>query len=198
MAGILQVLPLRECKNYILKCHKKKRMLRGKRKDFPRMQNVKWKPRRKMLNAGRPIVTVRWEKQLFETQEESAKRKKTMWECLTKQQQTERQNETEEQGAKRKKTDCDCKTKHRHTETEEQGVKRKKTKQDCMRKKREEMRHWFLKDGRDCTEEDMTNVINCATKEAKQFLHRTWDPPAAERMRKLRLKMSKEKRMLRG
>ncbi len=56
------------------------------------------------------------------------------------------------------------------------------------------MRHQFLKDGGDCTEEEMTNVINRATKEAKQFLHRTRDPPAAERMRKLQLKMSKEKK----
>ena len=64
-----------------------------------------------------------------------------MRECVTKQQQTERQTETEEQGAKRKKTDCDRKTKHRQTETEEQCVKRKKTKRDCMRRKNEEMRH---------------------------------------------------------
>ncbi len=82
----------------------------------------------------------------------------------------------------------------RQTETEEQGVKRKKTKRNCMRKKREEMRHRFLKYGRDCTGEDMTNVINCATKEVKQFLHRTRDPPAAERMQKLGLKMSQEKK----
>ncbi len=64
----------------------------------------------------------------------------------------------------------------RQTETEEQGVKRKKTKRDCMRKKRVEMRHRFLKYDGDCTGEDMTNVINRATKEAKQFLHRTRDP----------------------
>ncbi len=44
-----------------------------------------------------------------------------------------------------------------------------------MRKKREEMRHRFLKDGGDCTGEEMTNVINRATKEGKQFLHRTRD-----------------------
>ncbi len=115
-------------------------------------------------------------KQLFETQEESAKRKKTMRECVIKQRQTERQTETEKQGAKRKKTDCDRMTKHRQTETDEQGVKCKKTKWDCMRKKCEEMRHRFLKDGGDCTGEDMTSVINRATKEAKQFLPRTRDP----------------------
>ncbi len=62
-------------------------------------------------------------KQLFEAQEECAKRKKSMQECVTKQQQTE----TEEQGAKRKKTMQECVTKQRQTETEEQGAKRKKT-----------------------------------------------------------------------
>ncbi len=100
-----------------------------------------------------------------ETEEQGAKRKKTMQECVTKQQQTE----TEEQGAKHKKTDCDRKTKQRQTETEEQGAKHKKTKRDCMRKKREEMRHQSQNDRRDCYWEDMTNVINRATKEAKQF-----------------------------
>jgi hypothetical protein len=50
MTGILQVLPPRECKNHVLKCHKKKRMPRGKRKDFPRMQNVAPKLRRNVLN----------------------------------------------------------------------------------------------------------------------------------------------------
>ncbi len=139
-------------------------------------------------------------KRLFETQEESAKRKKTMQECVTKQRQTGRQTETEEQGAKRKKTDCDRMTKHRQTETKEQGVKRKKTKRDCMRNKREEMRHRFLKYGRDCTGVDMTNVINPATKEAKQFLHRTRDPANPKMHRATvciicnRLKMSQEKK----
>jgi len=59
MGEILQVPLLRKSENNVLECHKKKRMPRGKRKDFPRMQNVEWKPRRKMLNEGRPIVTVR-------------------------------------------------------------------------------------------------------------------------------------------
>jgi hypothetical protein len=35
-----------------------KRLHRGKRKDFPRMQNNKWKPRRIVLNAGKLIVNV--------------------------------------------------------------------------------------------------------------------------------------------
>ncbi len=89
----------------------------------------------------------------------------------------------------------------RQTETEEQGAKRKKTKRDCMRRKREEMRQRSRNDGRDCNGEDMTNVIDCATKEAKQFLHRTQDPanpnpasPATEKKQKQRLRMSQEKK----
>jgi hypothetical protein len=58
MPGILQALPLIKSDGNVLKCHKKKRMPRGKRKDFPRMQNDKWKPRRIVLNAGRLIVNV--------------------------------------------------------------------------------------------------------------------------------------------
>jgi hypothetical protein len=111
-------------------------------------------------------------KQLFETQKESAKRKKTMQECATKQGQTE----TEEQGAKRKKTMQECVTKQQQTETEEQGAKCKKTNQDCLRRKREEMRHQLQNDRRDCNGEDMTNVIDCAMKEAIKILHRTRDP----------------------
>ena len=43
--------------------------------------------------------------------------------------------------------------------------------------KREEMRHQPQNDRIDCNREDMTkNVINCATKEATQYLHRTRDP----------------------
>ncbi len=38
------------------------------------------------------------------------------------------------------------------------------------------MRHRFLNDSSDCNGEDMTNVIDHATKEAKPFLHRTQDP----------------------
>ncbi len=45
-----------------------------------------------------------------------------------------------------------------------------------MRRKREEMRHRSQNDSRDCHGEDMTNIIDCAMKEAKQFLHRTQDP----------------------
>jgi hypothetical protein len=45
-----------------------------------------------------------------------------------------------------------------------------------MRKKHEEMRHQSQNDSRDFHGEDMTNVIDCATKKAKQFLHRTQDP----------------------
>jgi len=41
-----------------LKMSQKKKMHRGKRKDFPRMQNAEWKPMRKVLNAGRLIMNV--------------------------------------------------------------------------------------------------------------------------------------------
>jgi hypothetical protein len=58
MAGILQVLPLRKSKNNVLKCHKIKRMPRGKRKDFLRMKNIAQKLRRNVLNAGRLYVNV--------------------------------------------------------------------------------------------------------------------------------------------
>ncbi len=130
----------------------------------------------------------------METQEENAQCKKINFECMKRKQLFE----TQEESAKCKKTMQECEMRQRQTETEEQGVKRKKTKRDCMRKKHEEMRHRFMKYGGDCTGEDMTNVINRATKEAKQFLHRTRDPPAAERMQKLRFKMSQKKRTLRG
>ena len=79
----------------------------------------------------------------------------------------QRQTETEEQGAKRKKAMLDRNTRHRQTETEEQGAKRRKTNQNCLRRKREEMRHQLQNDRRDCNREDMTNVIDCAMKEAK-------------------------------
>ncbi len=69
-------------------------------------------------------------KHRVETQEESAKRNKTILECVTKQ----RQSETQEQGAKRNKADRDRKAKQRQTETEEQCAKHRKTKRDCMRK----------------------------------------------------------------
>ena len=91
---------------------------------------------------------------------------------MTKQQQ----NETQEQGAKRKKNGCDRKTKQRQTETEDQGAKRRKTDCDFKRRKREEMRHQSQNDRRDCNGQDMATVIDRATKEARQYLHRTRDP----------------------
>jgi hypothetical protein len=59
---------------------------------------------------------------------------------------------------------------------EEQGAKRKKTIWDCVRRKCEEMRHRSQNDSIYCHGEDMPNVIDPATKEAKQLLHRTQDP----------------------
>ncbi len=56
--GIQQVLPPRKCKDYILNCHKKKRMPIGKRIDFLRMQSITPKLRRNVLNARRLMVTV--------------------------------------------------------------------------------------------------------------------------------------------
>ena len=82
---------------------------------------------------------------------------------MTRQQQTE----TNKQGTKRKKTDRDCKTRQQQTETEEQGAKCKKTKWDHTRRKREEMRHQSQNNNRGCNGDDMTNVIDHATKEAK-------------------------------
>jgi len=109
-----------------------------------------------------------------ETEEQGAKRKKTMQECVTKQRNTE----TEEQSAKRKKTMQECVTKQRQTETEEQGAKHKKTDPDFKRRKREEMRHQLQSN-----REYMTNVIDRAAKEAKQSLHRTRDPGNPHRHR---------------
>ena len=65
--------------------------------------------------------------------------------------------------------------KQRQTETDEQGAKRKKTDCESKRRKREERRHQTENDMNDCNGEDMSNVIDRATKEAKQFLHRTHD-----------------------
>ena len=107
-------------------------------------------------------------------EEQGAKRKKTKRDCIAKQQQTE----TEEQDAKCKKTMQKCVTKKRHTGTEEQGAKRKKNDCDFKRRKCEEMRHQLQSN-----REDMTNVIVRATKEAKQFLHRTKDPGKPHRHR---------------
>jgi carboxypeptidase C (cathepsin A) len=111
-------------------------------------------------------------KRQTETNKQGPKRKKTMQECVSKQRQTE----TAEQAAIRKKTVLDQNTRKQQTETEEQAAKCKKTNHDCLRRKREELRHRSQNDSRDCNGEDMTNVIYCATKEAKQFLHRTRDP----------------------
>ncbi len=71
-----------------------------------------------------------------------------MKKCVTKQRQTE----TEEQGAKRKKTMLDRNTRHRQTETEVQGAKHRKTDRDFKRRKREEMKNQLQNDRRDCTE----------------------------------------------
>jgi len=110
-------------------------------------------------------------KRLFETQEESDQCKKIIRDCMAKQRQTE----TEEQGAKRKKAMLDRNTRKRQTETEEQSVKRKKTDRESKRRKREERRHQSENDRRDSSGEDMSKIIDRATKEAKQFLHRTRD-----------------------
>ncbi len=127
-------------------------------------------------------------KQKTEMLDQAAKHKKIMQECVRRQWQTE----TDKQGAQRKKTDRDCKTTNQKTETldqaakcrkimqecvrrqwqtktSEQAAKCKKTDCDCKTRKREEMRHRSQNDSRDCNGEDMTNVIDRATKEAKQF-----------------------------
>jgi hypothetical protein len=106
------------------------------------------------------------------TQEECAKRKKTDCDCKTAKQQTE----TLDQAAKCKKTMHDWYTRQWQTETEEQAAKCKKTKWDRKRRKRKEMRHQSQNNNRSCNEDDMTNAIDCAMKEAKHFLHRTRDP----------------------
>ena len=48
-----------------------------------------------------------------------------------------RQTETDEQGAKWKMTMRECVSKQRQTETEEQVANRKKTNRDCLRRKRD-------------------------------------------------------------
>jgi hypothetical protein len=107
-----------------------------------------------------------------ESDEQGAKRKKTNCDSMMR----KRQTETDKQGAKCKKTNRDCITRKRQTESNEQGTKRKKTNQDCLRRKREELRHQSRNDSRDCNGEDMTNIIDRATKVAKQVLHRTRGP----------------------
>ncbi len=130
-------------------------------------------------------------KRQTETDEQGAKHKKTMWEYVSKQWQTEteeqaakrknikqdytsrkRLTETDKQAAKHKKTMQECVSKQRQTETEEQTDGRKKTNWDNMRRKQEEMRHRFLNDSRDCNGEDMTNVIDRATKKSKTIFNK--------------------------
>ncbi len=111
-------------------------------------------------------------KHCTKTQEECDKRRKTKRDCMTR----KKQNKTEEQATKCKKTMQECVSKQRQTETDEQAAERKKTNRDCLRRKREKLRHQSQNDSGDCNGEDMTNVIDCATKEAKQFLHRMRDP----------------------
>jgi hypothetical protein len=103
MAEILQVLPLRECENYFLKCHKKKDAQREKER----------------LSKN--------EKRQMETQEESAQCRKINCECMKSKQLFEILFETQEESTQRKKTDCEHKVKQRQTETEDQGAERKKT-----------------------------------------------------------------------
>ncbi len=45
------------------------------------------------------------------------------------------------------------------------------------------MRHQSQNDSRDCNGDDMKNVIDRATKEAKQYLHRTQDPANPHKLR---------------
>jgi hypothetical protein len=71
---------------------------------------------------------------------------------------------------------CDWNKRQQRTETEEQAAKRKITIQDCKGRKREEMRHQSHNNNRGCNGDVVTKVIDRATKEAKQFLHRTRDP----------------------
>ena len=110
-------------------------------------------------------------KQLFETQEESVKRRKTDSDSKRR----KRDTEGNEQCAKRNKTKRDYMRRKRETEADDQCDKRKKTDRDSKRRQREEMRHQLQNYRRDCNKQDMTNVINRATKEAKQYLHRTQD-----------------------
>jgi hypothetical protein len=88
------------------------------------------------------------------------------------------QTKTEKQRAKRKKKMQEYVTKHQQTKTEEQGATPKKADCDFKRRKREAMRHQTQS-----KREDMTYVIDQATKEAKQFLHRTRDPENPHRQK---------------
>ncbi len=117
-------------------------------------------------------------KNITETEEQYVKRKKTSRDLMRR----HRQSETEEQCANRQKTSRDLMRRYRQSETGEQCAKRQKTNtnRDSMRRKRnferEEKRQQPQSDSRDCNGEDMSNVIDRATIEAKQFLQRTQDP----------------------
>ncbi len=76
------------------------------------------------------------------------------------------QTETSDQAAKRKKTKLDCMKRQQQTETDQQGAQCKKTDCDFKRRKHEEMRHQYQNDSKGCNGDDMTNVIDRATKEA--------------------------------
>ena len=102
-------------------------------------------------------------KRHVETQEAYSQRMKINWEHIKR----KRLFETQEERNQHKKIRRDCMAKQRQTETEQQGAKRKKTDRESKRRKREE--------GRDSSVEDMSKIIDHATKEAKQFLHRTQD-----------------------
>ena len=102
-------------------------------------------------------------KRHVETQEAYSQRVKINWEHIKR----KRLFETQEERNQHKKIRRDCMAKQRQTETEQQGAKRKKTDRESKRRKREE--------GRDSSVEDMSKIIDHATKEAKQFLHRTQD-----------------------
>ncbi len=136
MAGILQVLPPKKSKNNVLKCHKKKD---AQRENESLSKNAKCpsKTQEECAKNKKTMCECVKRQRQTETEKQGAKCKKTNRDCKTRQQQTE----TDKQGAKRKKTDCDCKTRKQQTEMEEQAAKQKKTKRDCMRRKCEEMRH---------------------------------------------------------
>ncbi len=111
-------------------------------------------------------------KQQTEMFDQAAKRKKTNRDCIMR----TRQTETSDQAAKHKKTKQDCMKRQRQTETNEQGTQHKKTDCDFKRRKCEEIRYPYQNDSKGCNGDDMTNVIDRATKEAKKNLHRTRDP----------------------
>jgi len=116
-----------------LQMSQEKMMLRGKRKDFPKLQNVKRKLRKSLFNVRRLIVNTKRKKKLFETQEESVQRKKINRDHMAKQRQTE----TQEESVQRNKINWDHMAKQRQTETQEENVQRNKINQDHMAKQRQ-------------------------------------------------------------